>query len=295
MRLDDIPIFLEVVQARSFSAAARALGMPASAVTRRIARLEEDLGHLLLHRTTRSVGLTEQGRIFYERTAALPRLVSEAKRALAAKAEAVTGALRVAAPPDDTGVIWALFEGFLRDHPAVDLELLHGLKNVDLVAEDIDVALRGGKPPDSPDFVAYKIWDSRMVLVAHPDYLAVHGTPQTVEALADHVGVCMDAWAPNAIRRLDGDRGFVRVNLRNRLRANSLDTARRAVLSGLGIAPLVAFNCRRELAEGTLVEVLRGALPQDAPFYLVTRRPAQRSPAAEALIAHIRRVAPLLE
>lgn len=295
MKLDDIPVFLAVVEARSFTGAAKALNLPASAVSRRVARLEDDLGYPLLHRTTRRVGLTEQGRIFYEHTAALPRLIGEAKRAIAAKSEGITGALRVAAPPDDTGVIWALFEGFLRDHPAVDLQLLHGLKNVDLVAQDIDLALRGGKPPDSPDFVAHKIWDSRMVLVASPAYLAVHGTPQTVEDLADHVGVCMDAWAPNAIRRLDGDRGFVRVNMRNRLRANSLDTARRAVLSGLGIAPLVAFNCRQELESGALIEVLRGALPQDAPFYVVTRLPAQRSAAANALLAHFRRVAPLLE
>jgi DNA-binding transcriptional LysR family regulator len=292
--LNDVNVFLAVVRARSFSSAASELDLPASAVSRRVARLEKALGQKLLHRTTRRVGLTEPGRVLYERMAGLPRLVADAKRAIAATTETASGSLRVTAPPDDTGVIWALFEGFLRDHPHVDLQILHGLKNVDLAAEDIDVALRGGSPPDSPDFVAHLLWDSRMVLVASPEYLELHGTPRTVEDLSDHVGVCMDPWAPNAIRRLDGDHSFVRVNMRNRLRANSLDTARRAVVAGLGIAPLVAFNCQEELDAGSLVEVLRGALPQSATFYVVSRLPSVRSPAATALVEHVRRVAPLI-
>jgi len=294
MDINDVPVFLAVARARSFSGAAKELGLPASAVSRKVARLESELGQKLLHRTTRRVGLTEPGRIFFERMAGLPRLVADARRAVAAQQRDITGALRVTAPPDDTGVIWALFEGFLRDHPQVDLQLLHGLPNLDLIAEDIDLALRGGAPPDSPDFVAHRLWNSRMMLVASPEYLELNGTPQTVEDLADHVGVCMDPWAPNAIRRLDGDRGFVRVNVRNRLRANSLDTARRAALTGLGIAPLVQFNCQPELDAGSLVEVLRGALPDSAEFYVVSRLPSQRSPAATALVEHLRRVAPLL-
>ncbi len=294
MDLNDVPVFLAVVRAHGFTAAGRELGLPASAVSRRIARLEADLGQKLLHRTTRSVGLTAAGRVFYERAAGLPRLVADAQRALAATHDRAQGSLRVACPPDDTGVLWSLFEGFLRDHPQVDLQLMHGLGNVDLVQEGVDVALRGGKPPDSADFVAHLLWRSRMLLVASPEYLELHGTPARVEDLADHEGVCMDAWAPNAIRRLDGDRGMVRVNVRNRLRANSLDTARRAALAGLGIAPLVQFNCQSELDAGSLVEVLRGALPDSADFYLLARRPAERSPAATALVEHIRRVAAAL-
>lgn len=294
MNLDDIPVFLAVVRARGFTAAGKELGLPASAVSRRVARLEETLGIKLLHRTTRRVGLTAPGRVFYERTAGLPRIVADAKTAIAATHEGMSGSLRVTLPPDDTGCLWSLFEGFLRDHPDVDLQLRHGLANVDLVAEDIDVALRGGEPPDTPDYVAQLLWDSRLMLVASPEYLELHGTPTKVEDLADHVGVCMDAWAPNAIRRLDGDRGFVRVHIRNRLRANSLDTARRAAISGLGIAPLVQFNCQAELDAGSLVEVLRGALPDSARFYVVSRVPAVRSAAATALVEHIRRVAPTL-
>jgi DNA-binding transcriptional LysR family regulator len=294
MDLNDVTVFLAVVRAKGFTAAGKELEMPASAVSRRIARLEQDLGQKLLLRTTRSIGLTEPGRVFYERSAGLPRMMAEATRAVGATQETASGSLRVASPPDESGVIWALFEGFLRDHPQIDLQLLHGLTNVDLVKENIDVALRGGKPPDSPDFVAHLLWDSRMMLVASPEYLQLHGTPARVEDLAEHVGVCMDPWAPNAIRRLDGDRGFVRVSVRNRLRANSLDTARRAAVSGLGIAPLVQFNCQAELDAGSLVEVLRGALPDAAAFYLVSRLPSARSVAATALVEHLRRVAPLL-
>lgn len=291
---NDVPVFLAVVRARSFTGAGRELGLPASGVSRRIARLEESLGLKLRHRTTRQVGLTEPGRVFYERMAALPRLVAHAKRVLASTNEAAAGSLRVTAPPDDTGVIWALLEGFLQEHPPVDLQIGHTLDYVDLVESDIDVALRGGEPPDSPDFVADLLWDSRLMLVASPEYLRRHGTPGRAEDLADHQGVCMDPWAPKAIRRLDGDRGLVRVQVRNRLRANSLDTARRAALSGLGIAPLVQFNCQPELDSGALVEVLRGGLPDSATFWLLSRLPAQRSAAATALVEHVRRTAPLV-
>lgn len=97
----------------------------------------------------------------------------------------------------------------------------------------------------------------------------------------------MDPWAPNAIRRVDGDRGPVRVHMRNRVRANSLDTARRAAVSGLGIAPLLQLTCQPELDDGRLVEVLRGALPDAAAMWLVYPADRERSAAANALVAHL--------
>lgn len=288
--LNDVAVFTAVVRLEGFSAAGRELGLPGSAVSKRVARLEEQLGMALLLRTTRSVGLTDAGRRFYEHTSQIPNLLEDAVRAAAGTRDAATGLLRVTAPPDDAGVIWSLLTGFLQAHPGVDLELTHTLERVDLVAAQIDVALRGGPAPDVTEFTAHKLYDSRILLAASPEYLARRGTPTRAEDLAHHDGICMDPWAPNAIRQVRSgndseDRGFVRVNMHNRVRANSLETARRAAVDGLGIAPLLELTCRDELTRGTLVEVLRGALPDTAPFWALTPVSRARSAATDALLA----------
>ncbi len=289
--LNDVAVFTAVVRLAGFSSAGRELGLPGSAVSRRVARLEEQLGFTLLHRTTRSVGLTEAGRCFYEHTSRIPALLEDAVRAALGTRHAPSGTLRVTAPPDDGGVIWAMLSGFLRAHPDVDLELTHTLERVDLVSAQIDVALRGGPSPDSAEFRAQKLYDSRILLAASPAYLARRGTPMAAEELAIHDGICMDPWAPNAIRRVQGGESYVRVHLRNRIRANSLETARRAAVDGLGIAPLLELTCRGELDRGELVEVLRGALPDRAPFWALTPVGRTRSAAAGALLAHLVEVA----
>lgn len=289
--LNDVFVFLEVARLRGFTAAGEALDLPASAVSRRVRRLEERLGFRLLHRTTRRVGLTDAGRIYYERIGAMPRMIAEAEQAVTVSRETPSGTLRIAAPPEDRGVIWSVLAPFVRAHPHVDLEICHTLDYVDLIEEDIDVALRGGTAPDSTELVAHLLWDSRILLAASPEYLALRGTPTRVEELADHDGVCMDPWVPNAIRRLDGDSGPVRITMRNRIRANSLETARRAALDGLGIAPLLELTCRSDIERGALVEVLRGALPDSAKGWYVYPIGRARSAAAQALIDHLGKVA----
>lgn len=287
VELSDVMVFAAVVRGSGFSAAARELGLPPSAVSRRIKRLEERLGTKLLHRTTRRVGLTAAGRAYYERVGRIPRLLDEAERAMLATQQTPRGTVRIAAMPEDGGAVWAVLGGFLVDHPDVDFEIRHSLEYIDLIEHEIDVALRGGEPPDSPDLAAQLLWDSRILLAASPEYLAMHGTPTRVEELADHHGVCMDGWAPNALRRVTGDRGPVRVNVRNRVRANSLETARLAALDGLGIAPLLELTCKPDLERGALVEVLRGALPSSAKGWVVYPVGRERSAAAQALIDHL--------
>lgn len=285
--LNDVAVFNAVVRANGFAAAGRVLGLPGSAVSRRVARLEESVGFKLLNRTTRRVGLTEAGRRFYEHTARIVDAVAEGLQAMNATRAVPSGLLRMTAPPDDGGIIWALISGFLVDHPNVDLVLTHTLEKVDLVSQQIDIALRGGPPPDSDLYTAHQLFDSRILLAASPGYLARRGKPERVEDLADHDGICMDPWAPNAIRRVRGDRAYVRVQMRNRIRANSLATAQKAALDGLGIAPLLHLTCRTALESGRLVEVLRGALPDHAPMWALAPLGRQRSAAADALLRHI--------
>lgn len=284
MDLNDVEVFTAVVEHRSFTEAGRVLGMRTSAVSRRIARLEEAVGAQLLHRTTRSVGLTRAGRVFHARTATLAQTVRDAVRDVHTEHAQVAGTLRVTLPPDDGGALWPLFADFLRDNPDVDLQLVHTLEAVDLIEHDIDLALRGGSPPDTTLYVARPLFTSRILLAASPDYLAAHGTPTRVEELEQHVGLCMDPWAPNAIRQVGGDRGYVHVKLRNRLRANSMQTAQNAALAGLGIAPLLELTCREALRDGSLVEVLRGALPDEAKMWAISPLARQRTPAVAALL-----------
>jgi len=285
--LNDIEVFAAVVDHGGFTAAAKVLGLPTSAVSRRVARLEDRSGFQLLHRTTRRVGTTEAGRMFYDQTRGLPGQVRDAVAAMSAATEAPRGTLRVTAPPDHHGVIWALLEPFLSAHPYVDLDLTHTLNRVDLLDEGIDVAIRGGTAPDTATYTAHRIFDSRLLLAASPDYLARRGTPGRAEDLADHDGICMDPWAPNGIRRVRGDRAPVRVTMRSRLKANSLYTAQRAALAGLGIAPLLELTCRDELRSGALVEVLPGALPDQAPMWVLSPLGRARSAAATALVEAI--------
>ncbi len=292
--LNDLVVFTEVVSCRSFTGAGKKLGLPPSAVSRRVARLESNLGFKLLNRTTRSLGLTDTGRIYYERTARITHDVEDALRAVHEFRSTPSGLLRVTAPPDDGGVIWAMLSGFIRDHPEVDLELTHTLEYVDLVEQGVDVALRGGAPPDSMQLRAYKLVESRFVLVASPAYLERRGTPDRPEDLVEHDCLALDNWVPNAFRALQGPDGPVRVDFRNRVRTNRQQTARMAALDGFGIAPMVAFNCWRELRSGTLVEVLPGALPGPALFWAVYPVSRSNSAATRALVDHLARTVPAL-
>lgn len=292
--LNDIVVFTEVVAAGGFTAAGRRIGLPASAVSRRVARLEQGLGFKLLSRTTRSVGLTDTGRIYYERVARITHDVQDAARAVDEFRSTPSGLLRMTAPPDDGGVVWAMISGFVRDHPEVDLELVHTLERVDLIEQGIDVALRGGPPPDSTQLRARKLVDSRFVLVASPVYLERRGVPQRPEQLEQHDCIAMDTWVPNAIKALQGPDGPVRVEFRNRIRTNRQETARKAALDGFGIAPMVAFTCWKELRSGALVEVLPGAMPMPAPMWAVYPASRSNSAATRALVDHLARTVPTL-
>jgi len=292
--LNDIVVFTEVVAAGGFTAAGRRIGLPASAVSRRVARLEQGLGFKLLSRTTRSVGLTDTGRIYYERVARITHDVQDAARAVDEFRSTPSGLLRMTAPPDDGGVVWAMISGFVRDHPEVDLELVHTLERVDLIEQGIDVALRGGPPPDSTQLRARKLVDSRFVLVASPAYLERRGVPQRPEQLEQHDCIAMDTWVPNAIKALQGPDGPVRVEFRNRIRTNRQETARKAALDGFGIAPMVAFTCWKELRSGALVEVLPGAMPMPAPMWAVYPASRSNSAATRALVDHLARTVPTL-
>jgi DNA-binding transcriptional LysR family regulator len=246
----EMELFVQVVDAGSFSAAGRLLGVPASTVSRQISRLEERLRARLLHRSTRALTLTEVGQVYYERAARIVVDVRDTEEAIATLQTEPSGMVRVSAPPMNLEFSYLddLVAKFLAKYPRVRLRVELESRYVDLVAEGFDAALRGGPLRDS-SLVARRLLPTQGICVASPGYLAERGTPSDPDDLAEH---CLLTGSRPRWPLRDG--GSVKVT--GRLAANDLTILRTAALAGLGIAYLPHLYVRNDLAAGTLVQVL---------------------------------------
>ncbi len=181
--LDGMAAFTAVVEADSFSGAARRLGLSKSAVSRQIARLEDRLGARLLNRTTRRLSVTEVGLAYYERAARVVAEAREAELAVGRLHEAPRGTLRVNAPMSFGQLHLApAIPELLARYPELALDLSFSDRMVDLIEEGFDVAIRIAELADS-SLIAKKLAPARLVLCASPAYLAAHGRPETPSAL----------------------------------------------------------------------------------------------------------------
>lgn len=262
--VDRMKEFLEVVRAGSISAAARHTGLPRATLSRRLTGLEADLGVRLFHRRTTRLVLTGAGEELARRAA---RIVEDAHAAWAAVQrldDVPRGLLRVSV----TGPHFlSLFTDFLKDFPEVQLEVQSTTRHVDLLSEGVDVAVRIGKISDH-NLIARRLHSDRSVVVASPDYLKRHGTPETSEDLAAHdciVGFAGD-WSPGRVwPLLEG--GFVRV--KGRLAANEIGLMRQAALDGLGLALLPSAIIAEELHDTRLIAILMDQVGAELPVSLV--------------------------
>ena len=261
--LDDIvsmALFARVVEARSFTAAAAALGVAKSLASSRVSRLEDRLGVRLLHRTTRRLSLTDEGVAFYERCA---RILQEAD-ATALLADRASkeprGTLRVDAPLAFAQLhLASAVDGFLRAHPQVRVELSVSDRFVDLFDAGCDVAIRITNLRDS-ELTARKLGDDRNVVVAAPAYLARNGAPATPHELVHHD--CLhylnlrleDEWR----FRAPGQKAPFSVPIAARFAVGTGLVLAAAAVAGAGIAVMPTFMVAKELAAGTLVTLLDG-------------------------------------
>ncbi|MBN9023746.1 MAG: LysR family transcriptional regulator [Rhizobiales bacterium] len=266
--IDDMRAFVEVVESGGFSRAAKRLGVSKSIVSRRIARLEDQLGARLLSRTTRGISPTEAGTDFKARSERILAELDEAREAMAHHRGDVVGRLRVAAPMGFGGRHVAPLLAMLAErHPRLEVDLALSDRRVDLVAEGFDAAVRIGTPEDST-LVARRITAVHAVLVASPDYIAEHGQPQLPEDLARHecliyTGTSTADWVFSAGRRT------VSVRPRGRLRADSGEAILEWAIAGRGIAALPAFLLSDAIERHSLVPVLRDyAMPEGAIYVL---------------------------
>ncbi|MGB3288006.1 MAG: LysR substrate-binding domain-containing protein [Burkholderiaceae bacterium] len=283
--LNDMLYFAEVVSQGSFAAAGRSLGLPKSRLSRRVARLEDELGVRLLQRTTRKLSLTMAGELYYRHCTALRE---EAEAAAAAVAQIQTeprGIIRVVCPVTLVQtVIGPMLPDYQARHPQVQLHMQVSNRVVDLVEEGVDVALRvRSSLADSGSLVVKQLGQSLGVLVASPAQLQRQGAPQLPSDLTLLDSVAMSVSDGRAFWKLFGPNGAqYTVTHKPRLVADDLLTLKFAIEGGVGLGVLPDYMCRDEIADGRLVPVLPGWAPQPGIIHAVfaSRRglaPAVRS------------------
>lgn len=256
-RLENMAAFNAVVEAGSFTAAAERLNLDKSAVSRRVTALEERLGAQLIRRTTRTLNLTDTGRSFYERSARILADVDEAESAVALEHGELRGRLRVALPLS-FGILHMCspIDEFNQLHPGVRFDLDLSDRQVDLLQEDIDVAVRIGQLRDST-LIARKLFESRVVVCAGPAYLAKHGTPGSPSELANHACLTYSNLRDPDIWTWYDERGTAqRVHVNVTMSANNGDMLSNAAADGLGIVTQPTFIAHRHIKSGALVPIL---------------------------------------
>ncbi|KLK94269.1 LysR family transcriptional regulator [Microvirga vignae] len=262
-RFGEMDVFVRVVDLGGFSAAARALRMTPSAVSKLIARLEARLGARLINRSTRKLQLTPEGTAFYDRSLSILADLEEAERDAAAGA-APRGYLRVnTSVPFGMHYLIPLLPGFLARHPEVTVDVTLTDKVVDLLEDRADIAIRVG-PLRSSQLVARKLRESRMVLVAAPSYLAKHGAPRHPDDLTRHnlLGFGF-ARQSNGWPFKDEHGNVTAVVPTGNALVSDGESMRLLVLSGLGISRLSMFHIGPDIEAGRLVPVLESHNPGD--------------------------------
>ena len=232
-------MFLKVVETGSFTAAARALGVPKSSTSRGVAHLEHELKTQLLQRTTRELKLTDSGRTFYERARGAMAALEEAQAELTEQSDDAQGVVRFTVP-GDAWSLSPLLARFLALHPKIHVELIVTNRHVNLVEEGIDLALRAGKLEDST-LVARKIATSHLGLFASAAYLRRRPAPKTFAQLAEHDFVIFRGRQGKTRLKLTGPNGEEQVDVHGLVSTDDLGSARGLIAAGLGIGLLPIF------------------------------------------------------
>lgn len=275
--LNDVATFVRVADGGGFTAAAKALGVPKSTVSRSLARLERALGVRLVHRTTRALALTEAGRAYYERVRNAVTGLAEASADVVDLGKEPRGSIRVTAPVDVGQVLLAeVIAGFVERYPEVRFEVVLTSRIVDLVAEGFDLALRASELRDS-SLVARRFGDTAMGLYASPAYLARRGVPKTVADLASHEFIRFRSSRGPLVLEKDGERQPI--TMQGGIEADDLLFVRRLVElgAGVGLLPLFFVACATRAERDGLTRVLP-AWAQHGPSLSLVAPSARHEP-----------------
>ncbi|TPG26639.1 LysR family transcriptional regulator [Variovorax guangxiensis] len=292
-RSGEMEAFVQVVERGGFSAAARALGMTPSAISKLISRLESRLAVQLVHRSTRKLTLTPEGQQFHERSLRVLADMDEAERC-AASGAAPRGRVSInASVPFGHHVLLPLMPRFLELHPQVTVDVSLTDRVVDLMDERTDIAVRWGQLPSS-DLVARRLGETGQAIVAAPAYLACYGTPYTPDELTAHnrLGTSYRRMVPDWPLSLDGRR--VEMPIVGNVRVGDGSALRRLVLDGVGLGRLSLYHVQADIDAGRLVKVMEEFNPHEMePIHAVYLGKAGRLPARvramlDFLTAHVK-------
>ena len=283
-RFESLNAFVAVADSNGFAAAARALGISPPAVTRAVAALERHLGVTLFHRSTRAVSLTDEGAAFLDRARHILADLRDAEHLAMGGRSAPQGQLYVTAPVQ-FGKLHVLpaIATLLESYPGLTARMMLIDRNVRIVEEGIDVAVRIGALADSA-LHAVGIGSVSQVIVASPAYIDRHGSPQTAGDLRSH-GTIVTTGIRTANEWQVGGRS---VTVIPRISVNSIDAAIAAAEAGLGFANLLSYQAADAISTGRLVPVLEADQPERIPVNLLFERGRSAMPGVRAFIDAMR-------
>ena len=252
----EMAVFVKVVEAQNFSVAARVLKLTPSAVSKLIGRLEERLGIRLLNRTTRQVSLTEEGHTYYQRCLPILTAIEDAEQAVSIHQNEPRGLLKVnASTAFGLSHLEPLLPEFLDKYPELRIQLTLSESIVNLVEEEVDVAIRTGNFPDNT-LIARKLGSIRRTVVASPEYLERYGIPATPNDLKNHN--CLQINTATTFNQWEFQEGtkIRRIDISGNFETNNATVLHRAALSGLGLVRSADFIVAADLQGGRLKAVL---------------------------------------
>lgn len=255
MDLNEIAVFIKVVEMGSFTQAAKQLGMPNSTVSAKVSDLETRLGISLIKRTTRKLFVTDEGKAFFERCYRGLEELKAAEEELTAGQKEPQGLLRVTAPIElGVIVVSKIVQAFQSKYPKVKFDLNLSDRTVDLVGEGFDIAIRAGELKDS-SLIAKKLGSVYFALFASPQYLKKAGALQSPKDLRNHT--CLQ-FTPMGVEqwKLAGPKGAVSIPMKQQIMSNELNSIKSMALNHIGIALLPYFYCQIDQQQGKLVRVL---------------------------------------
>lgn len=284
-RLSGLNAFVRTADLGSFAAAGRVLGLSASAVGKAVSNLERQLGVRLLQRSTRSIRLTEEGRLFHERCRRVLDDLDDAQASLAQAVAVPRGRLRVSVPIISYHFLLPVVPEFLERYPDVELDIDFNDRIVDMIEEGVDVAIRSGDLPDSR-LMSRTLRPFQMLICAAPSYLERHGVPDSPFTLNEHSAVRFRF--PNSGKLQDWPltlpEGELELRMRTAFSCNNMEAVRGATVAGLGIGCMPDFLVHSSLAEGTLRTVLDDFIDEPGNFHMLWPSSRHLSPKVRVFV-----------
>jgi len=266
----ELSLFALVVEAKSFSKAAKVAGCSTPALSKRISKLENEVGVQLLYRTTRRLSLTEAGETLYEHARGIHAQINEAFGALSSYSDKLSGLIRISVPTISGELFLAeIIAEFCQRHPELSVDVYLNNTFVDLIKDGFDVAIRTGVLEDS-SLIAKHLIDSHWILCCAPDYIEKHGQPVNTDELANHNCLAYTYQTKGAYDwRLEKDNKQYSVKIRGSFATNTAQALRKAALAGSGIIYVPTCSVYDDIQKGELCPVMTDYQPRTLGVYAV--------------------------